>query len=364
MSNEVENGVEVPAPAGGQDDEEAVSPSDPESPNKQEVTNSPLYSAGIQFQDHFSLRQPASQVRFRSRQVRVFDLVNDQLQLEHRVMEEEGNATAQHVFTMKRMRVGSFGLRAIRTIYTLVAFLMLGMLAVFSTQVLLMTILEIPGVSGVNTTNELNGALLISTTLSLPLLLYSLASLMVFATAFVCDQWNGHALFGTMTGWSKFAVEWLCVVLYLIVPAISGIVTLFLNYQNAWEITALVWFASMSLSFVGFAALVFYHEIKTCWDLIQIQYPGSSTVELVQKGVMFSLSHRFCGTRELKYLVQGKDDPDNLHEVEPVTTMMGLYSRTTALSCNPFFDQLDPPERRYTVEEIRDIAPIVTHQSW
>ena len=334
-------------------------------------------SIDFEFVDHFSLKQPSSSVRSRGVTTRVYDLANDQLQLEHQIVVSDKNKNLQVQLTMQRLRGGNLGLRILRSMYTLVALLMAGFTFVLTCNIILMQAMEIPRNSGQAAGYALNVPIFIANILSLPMLVYSMASVMVFASVFVTDTWNGHVLFSLLVGTRvpHVYVEWYCFVLYLGVPLAAYVIVALMGKDNWQEIGGLVWYACFTISFIIFSALVFYREMALSLDLARIlcssEDAGSTptTGEVVKQAVLATLSQRYSGREERQYLTrENVQDPKasvaSSDNIKPLRTYQSIYSRTTTLSFNPFFENVLPPQRRYSVEEIRETVPIVTHQSW
>lgn len=238
------------------------------------------------------------------------------------------------------------------------------MLSIPSEKVLFQ-LLEVPENDPTGATSySLNITRLVAAILSLPIFIYSLASLMVMAVAFVGDTWNGHGLYAMMLNLSIPAVEWAAFCVYIFIPSIAAIVTLSLNRENWWEITALVWIATILAVFLVFAALVVYHEIKTCFDLMKTQDPDLSCLELMMATLVVTLSQRFAGVKDEKYMVRADQNLLFTPDSEPVVSFIGPYSRATLWNCNKVFYQVDPPKRRYNIQEIREMVPFVTKNTW
>lgn len=311
------------------------------------------------FADHFSLRKPAHEIRYRSNRLRVYELTNDQIVLREEVIGTKG----QQQITLERIPGANFGVYILRALYTLVALLMVTMLIVFGGQVILFQCLEIPSTS----TNDLNGAVVLATLLGLPILLYGNASMMVMATAFLFDIWRGHLLYRQMLGWTQLQMEWASFAQYLCIPLVAMIATTFAGVDNWWEVTSLAWYIGMLLSFGVFAALVTYHEVTFCWNLMRNQHPDASFTELMKITIMATTKQRFAGISSQKYLVT---DPNALadqggNDDSASKSRMGPYACSTLCCSGPVFDKLDPPQRRYGVEEVtRDQPMIVTKNSW
>jgi lipase ATG15 len=358
----------------------AAADGEEEQPNKNsmqqegDIPESSLHM--VDYVDHFSLRGPSSTVRFRGAKVMVYEQNNDQFLLEDRHSTESG-----HQISVKRMRNGTFGLRFLRSAYTLVTLLLLGFLFVFSLQVVLFLFLNLPVASGATSGRPWDGTKLIGTVLSIPLFLHALGSIMALGTAFVSDTWNGHHLFGSILNISLVAVEWLCFIVFLGIPAAIMCILLFAGNQNWWERSALTWMILVFILFLVFCGGVFYREFTACLDLVSIynKMEGRNSdnenggwMRLAQQAALLTQTQRYAGTREERYLIGGTEGyPAKGYSASPDYTPAhshtGLYSKMT-LSM-PFcktklFDALTPPTRRYSLEEIRDIVPFVTNQNW
>lgn len=330
------------------------------------------FPVDLEFVDHFSLRTPSSTVRYRTKQVQVYDLVNDQLQLEHEVVNNDSKKPSLQV-TMHRLRSGSIGLRFLRTIYSLVALLVLAFLLIFAAQVIAFQAMEIPKHSGQGANQELRIDVMIATILSLPLLGYSMASLMVLACAFVTDCWNGHVLFALLIPVSAHRnalvwVEWFSFTFYICVPVLALIISSFMGKADYFSMFALTWYICMNFSFFCFSALVLYHEIKICLDLTKTQNPELAGKDLIQKAILNTLLQSYCAVEEYTYLVQSDNDGHyNLRSatgMQPISTSVSLWSRIKNLEANPFYEQLETPTRRYALQERRESVPYVTRQAW
>ena len=336
-------------------------------------------SVSFEFIDHFSLRQPSSTIRSRGVTTRIYDVDNNQLQLEQHSEaaiiqgdeEEDGGATTKSqvkVITKMKLLGGSNpGLIFLRVCYTLVALLMAGFTFVFAANVIVMQTMEIPRNSGQASGASLNVPVLIANILSLPLLVYSMASLMVFCFLFVGDVWSGHIMFRLLlpNQIPRVYLEWYSFILYMFIPLLILCIASFAKADTK-EIGGIAWYCCMVISFLVFCALAFYNEVKLCIDLSRWRHPDLSNLELVKQAVLTTLTQRFCGVENRYYLVKkggGELTASTLADSQPLRTHKALGSRLKSLSCNPFFTAVSP-SRRYSIQELQETVPIVTKQSW
>ena len=344
----------------------------------------------LDFVDHFSLKRPSSSVRFRDRHLQIYDLANEQLQLEHKVLankniinnsmaeddDDDKTKPLQVQVTMQRLRGGSLGLVCLRVIYTLAALLMFGFLGVFAVQMVIFQALEIPRHGGNAGNASADPLVLVAALLSIPLLVYSMASLMVLAATFVGDTFNGHPLFGFLLAGDgapssklRVAVEWFCFVMYFGIPVVSGIICFFAGIDNAQNILWIVWYICMNLSFFLFAGLTAYHEVKLCWDVTRMVHPATADegwLAVVKQALLVTLTQRYAGVQSKTFLLKNEDERPAFGDpnTEPAWTWTGLYSRSTLIGCNPFFDVVEEPVRRYSIQELRETIPFVTNKTW
>lgn len=338
-------------------------------------------SVSFEYIDHFSLRQPSSTIRSRGVTTRIYDVDNNQMQLEQSSEiitnnddEGGGNKKTQVKIVTKMKRLGgsganNVGLIFLRICYTLVALLMAGFTFVFGANVIVMQAMEIPRNSGQAAGHSLNVPVMIACVLSLPLLVYSMASLAIFSLVFVRDCWNGHETFRLLLPAHVPHVvwEWYSFILYMGVPMLVLCIASFSGASNTREISGLAWYCCMLFSFLLFCALIFYNEMKLCLGLIRIQYPDARNFELLKQAVLTTLTQRYCGVEERFFLVRQRGEDltkSTVTDTQPIRTHRNLYSRLSPLSCNPFFVQVDTPIRRYSIQELQETVQIVTSKSW
>jgi len=384
-----------------------------------DTNNNTTVSVDLQFIDHFSLKQPSSTIRSRrgKKQVttHVYDLPNDQLQLSQCYTttsnKEEGKdtegqqqttqtTTIQVITKMKRSPGINIGLSILRIFYTLVALLNCGFIFIFALSILVYQCMEIPRNSGQQAGESINVEVMIATILSLPLFVYSLASLMIYSVVFVADVWRGHDTFrlllpkgrrdGVSSTVSSTVLEWYQFIMYLGIPLLVFIIASFSKSNETGRIAGLTWYFCMLISFFLFCGVVFVNEIKLCIDLVRSQSSDSESNNnwkvLLKQAVLTTLTMRYCGIEYRYYLESGggsdgededmtskliatsdeeedvKSTPDQPQE--SLKNRRWLYSWSTMLSFNPFFNALDTPIRQYSIEELGESVPIVSRTNF
>jgi hypothetical protein len=397
-------------------DEKVISNDEPEVAAMEEQatndTNNTTVSVDLQFIDHFSLKQPSSTIRSRrGKQVttHVYDLPNDQLQLsqhyhtkvtnnptneEGKDTEDKQQTTIQVITKMKRSPGINIGLSILRLFYTLVALLNCGFIFIFALSILVYQCMEIPRNSGQQAGESINVEVMIATILSLPLFVYSFASLMIYSVVFVADVWRGHDTFRLLLPnykknkngglVSSTVLEWYQFIMYLGIPLLVFIIASFSKSNETGRIAGLTWYFCMLFSFFLFCAVVFVNEIKLCIDLVRLQPDGGVELNwkmLLKKAVLTTLKMRYCGIEYRYYLESGggsdgddemtsnfietsDEEDDESTPNQPLKVRRWLYSWSTVLSFNPFFDTLDIPIRQYSIEELGESVPIISRNNF
>lgn len=227
----------------------------------------------FEFIDHFSLNKPSSTIRSRGVTTRIYDVDNNQLQLEQHTEivntkengyddkkdpDDKKSSSIKVVTKMKRIGGNNPGLIFLRLCYTLVALLMAGFTFVFISNVIVMQTMEIPRNFGQAAGTELNVPVLIANILSLPLLVYSMSSLMIFCLVFVRDVWAGHVMFRLLlpTVVPQVFFEWYSFIMYLFLPLFIMCIASFAGANNTNEIAGMAWWLLMLISFLIFCAMV------------------------------------------------------------------------------------------------------------
>jgi len=358
---------------------------------------------GPNFIDHFSLREPSSTVKFRGARVHVYETLNEQILLEDRRSSRDktlGDAAEEddydngkgrqhrHNVTVKRMPWGNFGVVVLRTAYALIALLLFGFAFALSFQIILFLFVKLAAegraanaeYNDENATEEGIAILtfqLVSTILSTPVLLFGFSSLMAIATTFVSEAWSGGHLIRAVIGAPTILKEILYFVFFILTPATTFLVSLFLRVETPWEYACYAWIVAVATLFGIFGLAIVWCEVAACFRLISIHYGEDGDVNKLRKlilyirrAILLVQTQKYSGTKQEQYLVSGDDEPPEggytfSENHEPSSVSHSLYTRITQLGCcGCMFETLDQPKRTYSIEEVRDVLPFITSHSW
>mmetsp|Transcript_60050 Transcript_60050/g.178048 ORF Transcript_60050/g.178048 Transcript_60050/m.178048 type:complete len:1051 (-) Transcript_60050:224-3376(-) len=346
------------------------------------------------FVDHFSLGVPSSTFRFRNTRYVLYDGGEDQFLLEDRPSDlRAGNAqngndvnensafdkkNGRHVITMKRAHTDTFGLRLLRATYTLAALLVLGFLFVFCFQVILFLFLNMPADSGGTRSDpNVNTGAIIGAILSIPIFLYGFASIMSIGVTFVEDTWSGHVLFRSILHCPVVLMEWGTFILFLGIPGLTLAATLLAKNDTWWEQTAKCLVCCIFFFMIVFAFSVVCCEVSSCARLIRLHKNPNAVggrgpwwrewARISQQAILLRQRGCYSGERSQQYIVHENEEPPYslIEGKEPIKEKEGIYSALTRLSCcGSVVETFDPPNRSYTMEEIKGVTPFVTKQNW
>lgn len=325
------------------------------------------------FIDHFTLGTPHATVRYRGKQQIVYDVTDgDQVVLEEI---DEGSSSAPS-FTVKRTQTASFGFWLLRTIYTLVALLLLGYHFVLCFQVFLFLFLNLLVTGGgTDDPTDLDPLKFVGTLLSIPLFVYGLVYLMSYCTTFAVDTFQGQKMFRACLHLPPVVMEWIALLVFVGIPFLACGIALALKNDNWWKITAITWLTTVLIVFLIFCLAVFIRELQFCMDLTgaliqQSNDDNKGFFRVVMTAMLVTQQHRYAGIRRERYNVLGTDDYplggySTSSEHDPEKTHTGLYSRfTTCLSSCGLFDKVTSPTRRFSIAELRQAQPILTENNW
>jgi len=356
---------------------------------------------GPHFVDHFSLRDPSSTVTFRGARIHVYETPHEQILLEDRRSsihskskegsnDDDDNGKSRqrrHTITVKRMPHTSFGLKLLRLAYALISLLLFGYAFALSFQIILFLFVNLANNAGLTSSRGDLGNIeifrqVVSTLLSIPVFLHGFSSLMAIATTFVVEAWSGGYLIRAVFGAPAVVSELLKFVFLLMIPIITFFGALFVESDNPWELCCYAWLGCVAFVFFCFALGVVWREVSACFHLLSINYGegededggGLSSLALilrrVRQSILLMQMQKYSGTKQEQYLVTGEDEApeggymfSNNHE--PTRVKRSIYTRVAQLGCLRFmYEIVDPPKRTYSIEEVQDILPFVTHHSW
>ena len=211
----------------------------------------------------------------------------------------------------------------------------------------------------------------------------------------------GHPLLNSF-GWGKVTTDWMAFIMFLAIPMITFIITLYGQREDFWEVSLLTWFSSILIFWGFFCACVLWHEVKECLFLIghvdDMLGEDAGYFEKVKRSILCTMGSRLSGTRTTRYKidhVENNTDQDGSEKNEDAegtsffpkylpflynkgdTSEEGavssfcpegpfsLISKWKWLSCmytkvNPS----DPCNRVYTIDEARGNATFITRSSW
>ena len=329
------------------------------------------------FKDHFSLNVPTSRIRYRASGAAACVIENEDSQF---IIEEtRDEATGEQSVTLRRIHDTSEGVRLLRLTYVVVAAFWTGFLFVFCLQVLLFLALDLAVAVGATSQQQtVDPAATLGCILSFPLYVYSLATALVMAGAFILDTWRGHLLVRnfTLRKLKVVTVEWLFFSFFLGMPIFVMACTLMI-YENWWVITGLFWFSCIVLFYFMFTGSVVYFELTACWDLIQKlnNEKDASFWKILGSCIMMRQLTSYSGRKHISFLSLGtfsnSEETDKAGEENIIEetrhesiSLLAKFTQLEFLTKWGLYERLSPEERVYPIEDARDVRPFVTSHSW
>jgi len=345
----------------------------------------PPYNPQTSYTDHFSLETPSDEVRFNTCTVRVYSSGTSQFQIveEEPPSDDDGDESKKKPLLAKVTSDGSSSLSCLRAWYTLITFLMIGFLLIFSIQVVFFLFVNLIAGVGLTSKQSLDWYHLAGTILSAPVMVYGLASALTMATEFTLDTWNGHEFFRSVLRIPSVAIDWFYMIMYLGLPLGVMLIKMFTS-EHWWAETAMTWFGSVAVTYCVFCGVVFIVEIKGALELLA-HHPEYHLPDLNWRNVGFFLAkaivlrqnHAYSGTRVRTFLIEGtKDYPSanvsyadsELADTEHTEETISIYSKFTRMIASIGFvgcyETYENPKRVYNVEDVLDRITYVTDSSW
>ena len=260
-----------------------------------------------------------------------------------------------------------------RATYSLISVFVGGFLLIFGICILLFLFIDLAIQLGVTSNQDINIGRFISVALSIPVFVYSLAMVMTLMTRFVVDTFDGHPFLRTF-GLDVVTTDWIAFVMYLGIPLLTIIGTLYMQRLDWWEISCLTWFYSVLIFWAIFSASVLFHEVRECLDLIvEVEDDLTSESPWWQKAkfaVIHGMQSRLGGVRKTYHEMIFPNNEDDDTPVERARDgknrhpegILTLLSRTKFFSC--IYNVLDEPKRIYSLDETRGSMSFVTRTSW
>lgn len=108
--------------------------------------------------------------------------------------------------------------------------------------------------------------------LSIPVFSIGLANAMAIASAFVGDAYKGMNFMSSLMHWHSVMIDWICFIVFLLVPVLTGMTLLFIGNDRWWEITSLTCFACVFSFYCFFTVAVICNEIDGCFQMIKVSF--------------------------------------------------------------------------------------------
>ena len=218
--------------------------------------------------------------------------------------------------------------------------------------------------------------------LSVPVFVKTLSRIMVLATTFVIDTWNGSKVMKTLTDWDSTFIDWASLFVFLGSPLIIGPITLFTQTEEWWTITSISWFCVVFAYFVVFFLAAIYYDSQGCLAMVRHHRSihcdsnehgnnNATFLTLFWYALELRMTRMLSGIERFTHIVHHSDqhsDPNlnpNPKSEESYQSTSGLFSKLTRQRfMRSFYHVLDEPVRQYSVSYILGSIPYVTRSSW
>jgi len=352
--------------------------------------------------DDFSLQSQG--IRFRAgREMKIYEQAHGQLILEERSASDDDEEQAAQDNDRKnkghkRILVKStndrgYALSFLRAAYSLMAIFVGGFLFILGFDILLFLFIDVASKLGFTSDGNIELVKFFAVLLSVPVFVYSLAMVMTLVGRFVIDTFYGHPFLRSF-GMGIVTTDWLAFVMYLGIPILAFIITLFSDLGNWWEISLLTWFASILTFWCFFSACELWLEIWACLELME-EDDGSSLIaddpwgarvkywlEKARNGCVCTMKYRLSGKhiyfkkfvaetnaatpsspRNIATIINTSKCANCINCISEDLASEGPYSYIANKEWNPCFNQKSP-ERIRTLDETLGNTYYVTRHSW
>jgi len=335
------------------------------------------------FKDDTSLCLPSSTIRFRANKstARVYPDERGQFIIEEKfVIDDDGKK--RRVANAKFVETSTYKILLLRATYTLVALFFTGFLLVLAMELLLYLVMDLTIEAGYTNKGEVHPLSALGVFLALPLFIYGLASALVLSWFFVTDAWNGHLLIKQF-GFGNRAVvivDWFTFFLYFGIPILTLIGTILGRKTNWWEITSLVWFTCVSISFAAFSAIVIYYECRANWEVTRNRYDNDDDrwFHLISRAILLRQRNLFGGEERSTYLLRGSMEDastgfkgghrNSMVTSDNITKGKTLYCKIISWKiwqCLGMFVPVEgPSQRQYTLNDVQNSRAFLTSHTW
>eukprot|EP00980_Cylindrotheca_fusiformis_P027942 scaffold22570_cov109-Cylindrotheca_fusiformis.AAC.5 len=325
--------------------------------------------------DHFSLTTKSSLVRSRKHHegVRVF-----QPSFSHQVVIEEtlleGDMGLKLEF--KTMSDVTAGHKCLNSFYAIIAALFAGILLLFFIQMLLHVVLNLAAQAGVTEKDpHLRVGNLLGTIFALVSFSHYFAEALVIAGRFIVDCYTDQTLAKSLFRKRGYlVVEWCFAVCFLLIPSVVGMVTLTMQNDEWWMLTSTTWFFLVMGFFGLFSFSVVYYEIRAAYSLVASRMNARSFIDVMKHCILLRQRRSYSGqiftTALARNIFSNSLDSTrnslrfNLYE-QSKRVSTPIWTRLVKLMPTFLFKDLsDEPKEIYTIDDVNDYRPFLTHHNW
>lgn len=333
-------------------------------------------------EDDVSLLQPSTYLKYRGKDVHIFDLGTDSIVLER----DESN----DVIHAKYTHDGTFGLFLTRANYAFFALLMIFILASVGIQVVLFVFLGIASRTGLHHIGEdldSTGVVLVltSSVFSLPVLIFGLANTMAIAWEFVKQNWNGHQFLKAVIPHELgYVIDWISAIVYVYVPLVTCAVCLFVESSSRWwfytlvscQVGAFIFFLAFYMVFIYKDMDLSLRLVKSEKDRDPCNSKSIQSSHFVWNTAytlwLWAMKLRYSGKELVHYTslddyeVPQKEKYINAKDREFAFGSISFGSRLTLLlaKITPFYKVVNDPKRLFQVEEVYHNYVLRNKSSW
>ena len=360
-------------------------------------------STNVVYQDHPTLPHMSASVRYQNSAVRVFQQEQMQIVLEDRMIEhneddeEEGGSPGVVIFgrrktreiTVKKVEDTTIVDSGLKAFYALVCVMFGAILFISCLQILLFVLLDtLPREDGgddkTNYPQHEDIVSMLCALLSLPGFVFGFASIMTFASAFVCDNWRSNRVVRAVGGRdyssskstsAMIFSQWVSFAVFVLVPTTTAATYLLLGLEGCWTFTLLVWYSTIFAYFAYYASVIIQYEVKTCLDLVRKTNgydPSTNLFFVVRRAILLRQMHAFSGYLSSAYIINGDEETPKAgsftlsrrHDAERETRSLYTKLTLTGFCSKNLYTQLDMPVPMKSLEDMIGAIPVITSSSW
>jgi hypothetical protein len=137
---------------------------------------------------------------------------------------------------------------------------------------------------------------------------------------------------------------------------------------------ALAWFTFVLAFFILFCVSVVYFEIDSAWKFCRNRSDADKDnwKSILKRCFMLRQIHNYSGqkwdmfvARSAFHTTEDTEVVDLKHVYESThRESWSIWTRFTKTYLGAFFEELDPPQRLYTLDDVNDYRPFMTKNTW